>query len=249
MNKKIVFGLCLLMTFVLIGSALAITASIGNARMVLRADVGDVLDKYILVRNINNVSVDIVLTASGDLADDITIKDSNFTLEPGDEKNAYFTLKVTKPGMTESKINVQFTPTGQKNGGGLSSTIIVIANDTGSDNSDNTDNTDTTDNTDASTDTSDSSSSTATSTSVTGMISVGKDNKYLVPLIVTGVVALIFIVLLIIYYSRFKKKDEKEIEEQIREREKELKEIVAKENILKQRVVKTKPKKRVNRRG
>ena len=33
----------------------AITGSIGNARMVLRVNVGDTIEKYILVKNVNDI--------------------------------------------------------------------------------------------------------------------------------------------------------------------------------------------------
>ena len=126
----IVFCLIILMT----GATLAITASIGNARMVLRGDVGDSFEKSIRVINTNDVAVDVELSSGGDLEDYILIKDDGFRLEPGKDKKAYFTLGVEKSGTTESYINIQFTPVEGGNGVGLTSTIIVIAGD-GSDDS------------------------------------------------------------------------------------------------------------------
>jgi len=130
MKKKIVFVISFLVALILIINVLAITPSIGNARMILKATTGDILEKSILVKNTNDVAVNIILTASGDLQNSIIIKDSNFTLQPNEEKNAEFTIKVTKTGTTETKINVQFTPVGERNGAGLFSTIVVIANET-----------------------------------------------------------------------------------------------------------------------
>lgn len=116
-------------------TASAITATIGNSRMVLRLSPGELVEKSILVRNINNVSVEINLTATGDLADSVVLKNPSFFLAPGEEKNADFTIKATKQGMTETKVNVMFT---QAEGGGvvLSSNVIVISGnvtETGSD--------------------------------------------------------------------------------------------------------------------
>lgn len=105
----------------------AITGSIGNARMVLRVNTGDKIEKYVLVKNVNDVPVDIELIKSGDLADYIEIKDNNFTLAPGQDRKAYFTIDIIEPGTSESKINVKFSPKEVGNGVGLSSTIIVIA--------------------------------------------------------------------------------------------------------------------------
>ena len=113
-----------------VSSALAITASIGNARMILKANVGEKIEKYILVKNVNEYPVDIEIFASGDLTKDIEIIDNNFTLEAGEEKKANFIINVKKSGTTESQINVQFKPHNEedgKNGAGLSSTIIVSA--------------------------------------------------------------------------------------------------------------------------
>jgi len=118
----------ILLLFGFVGSVCAITGSIGNARMILRdVKTGDVIEKSILVKNVNEVPVDIELFASGDLADSIDIKDKSFRLGVGEEKKAYFTINVKKSGTTESKINVQFAPIDEGNGVGLSSTIIVIA--------------------------------------------------------------------------------------------------------------------------
>ena len=105
----------------------AITGSIGNARMVLRVNTGDKVEKYVLVKNVNEVPVNIELIKSGDLADYMAIKDNNFTLAPGQDRKVYFTIDINEPGTTESKINVKFSPEEKGNGVGLSSTIIVIA--------------------------------------------------------------------------------------------------------------------------
>lgn len=202
MNKKtLVIAIFLILTLILITNVLAITASIGNARMILRAETGDVIEKSIRVINNNDVAVNIILTASGDLQDSITIKDKNFTLEPSEEKNAFFTIKITKTGTTESKINVQFTPVDGKNGAGLSSTIVVIASGEGLNEDDNgaDNNSDETEN---------NSSSASTSTSITGKISVGEiDKKVLVAILSTGITLIAFIVLLVVYYTKVKKEN------------------------------------------
>lgn len=212
----------LLMTLMLIGSVLAITASIGNARMILDdAKTGDTIERSIAVKNTNDVAVKIKLFATGDLAEDIKIKDDNFTLNAGEEKKAFFTIKVKKAGETESKINVQFTPVDGKNGAGLSSTIIVVAS--GEDVNDGED-------TNADTNTGNSNDHTnSSSTGITGNV-IGKLDKNMIALGTTLIVALVFIVVLIIYYrpkKKIKNGDEK---------------------IEKEKVVKTKLKKKVKKR-
>ena len=110
-----------------IGTVLSLEARIGNARMVLRAETGDTLEKYIRVINSNEVAVDIELTASGDLEEDIEIQDDKFTLQPGEEKKAYFNINVRKEGTSESNIYIKFIPIEEGNGVGVISTIVVIA--------------------------------------------------------------------------------------------------------------------------
>lgn len=131
METKKVFVVGILLLVLSFSFASAITGSMGNARMILRVDQGDTIEKYILVKNVNNVSLDIELSAEGDLASYVNIKDKSFRLEPGSEKKAYFEITAAESGTTETKINVQFTPTNGENGVGLSSTVIVIAEKSG----------------------------------------------------------------------------------------------------------------------
>jgi|APSaa5957512622_1039677.scaffolds.fasta_scaffold54204_2 hypothetical protein len=130
--KSVFVGLfILILMFSVIGSVFAITGSIKNARMIIRVDQGDDINRYIQVNNVNDVSIEVELFASGDLEDYVEIKDDKFELQPGDSKKAYFTLEAKKAGTTETKINVKFAPVGGGNGVGLSSTVIVIAEDKG----------------------------------------------------------------------------------------------------------------------
>jgi len=124
--QKIFCSLILILIF-LISFSSAITGSIGNARMILRTSEGETIEKYVLVKNVNDVVVDIELFASGDLEKDIEIRDKTFSLEPGTEKRAYFDIEVNEAGTTETAMNVKFSPTDGGNGVGLMSTIIVIA--------------------------------------------------------------------------------------------------------------------------
>lgn len=128
MKVKSYLFLVVIFVVVLISSnfVIAITGSIGNARMVLSAEVGDTINKYVLVRNVNDVPVDINLSVSENLTKDFKLVEDSFTLQAGDEKKAYFTIEARKPGSYETQINVQFLPLeGNKSGVGLSSTVIL----------------------------------------------------------------------------------------------------------------------------
>ena len=111
----------------LVISVAAITGSIGNARMVLKAKTGDTVERTILVRNVNNVSVNVEMITGGDLMKDITIKNANFTLSAGEEIKVPFSIKIREVNTSESKINVKFLDPSGKGGVVLTSTIIVIA--------------------------------------------------------------------------------------------------------------------------
>lgn len=130
------FGIFLivLMMSLMIASISAITGSLGNARMVISKDengnpvkAGDTIEKYVLIKNVNEEEIKVGLRASGDLAKYIELKETEFMLAPGTDKKAYFTIKVPSNGTTESRIEVTFSSETQKNGVGLASTIIVIA--------------------------------------------------------------------------------------------------------------------------
>ena len=127
MESKKIIGVLLLVLFVSIGFVSAITGSIGNARMVLKATEGETIEKSIRVINVNNISVDIEMFPTGELKDNIDVKDKTFTLGPGEEKKAYFDINVAKAGTTETTMNIKFTPSDGGNGVVLVSTIIVTA--------------------------------------------------------------------------------------------------------------------------
>ncbi len=139
----------------------------------------------------------IELSASGDLADSINIKDKSFTLAPGKDKKAYFDIEVAKAGTTESQINVQFSPADGKNGVGLSSTVIVIAG--GSD-------TDTPDTGDCAGDTCDISGIDVTPGDNSDD-NPGMSKVLIVLLSTTGLVCLAFVVLIILAFTKKKKRE------------------------------------------
>lgn len=126
-RRSVIVGLLLILMIGFIGSVSALSANLGNARMILRVKTGDIIEKTVLVKNINNETIDIEADVTGDIAKDITIKNPKFTLLAGEEKNIEFTIKVREEGTFENKINVKFISEATKRGVGLSSTVIVIA--------------------------------------------------------------------------------------------------------------------------
>ena len=95
--------------------------------MILRLETGETIEKSIKVINTNNQTVIVNVSVSGDLQNNTEIKDKSFTLAPGEEKQARFTIYSDEDGTFDTNINVGFMPTEGKNGVGISSTVIVIA--------------------------------------------------------------------------------------------------------------------------
>jgi hypothetical protein len=194
MKREAAFVFCLFMAILLLGQAMALTGSIGNARMVLRLEQGQEIEKYILVKNVNDVPLTINLTATGDLADYIKIKDNNFKLDPGKEKKAYFTIKAALSKTTTTSINVAFTPE-EGSGVGLSSTIItLVENGTNSE----------TEETDPQEQENDETGTAGKV--ITGFFSGFKLDSVSISLVITGIMLVIFIILIIVYFKKANKK-------------------------------------------
>lgn len=128
MEKRIIISALFtsLILIAFIAHASAITGRLGNSRMVLRLDVGEEAERNLFIENVNDVPLEIELVASGDLAGNVEFEENSFTLQPGEEKKAYFTIKSFEPGTTETRINVMFKPP-QGSGVGLSANIVLIA--------------------------------------------------------------------------------------------------------------------------
>lgn len=178
----------------------ALTGSIGNARMILYPEVGffgTTIEKSITVRNVNNESVNISLQVSDELKDVIELIDDSFILQPGEEKDAAFLIKLRKAGDYEGNINVFFTSLeGGKTGVALSSTIIILADGESNDNSDNSDNTN------------DDTIIDSNGTGITGNV-VSDQNKIspvLIASLLTTLVLAVFLVWLIFMINKRKKK-------------------------------------------
>lgn len=124
--------LAIIFSYELVSGALTIT--LDNGKMVLSKNekgeplkTGDVIEKYITVRNVNEEKVSVEVSSSGDLGDYIEIMDKKFEMQPGEVKKIRFKIKIAKEGETESKINVKFYSPSEKKGVALSSVIVVIA--------------------------------------------------------------------------------------------------------------------------
>ena len=128
MKKRQLFTtiLAILILMSVVAQVSAITGRLGNSRMLLRLDVGEEVRRNLVIENVNDIPLTIEMVASGDLASNIRFEENEFILQPGEEKKAYFTIKATQPGSTDTQINVMFKPP-QGSGVGLLANIIVTA--------------------------------------------------------------------------------------------------------------------------
>jgi len=113
----------------------ALSGSIGNARAVLnyKLDAGDVIveDRAIKVSNVNDQSIDVELRVSESIKGIIELTDKQFSLAPGEEKEAAYRIKIKKAGNYDGTINVYFKPQDQGTGVVLASRLVIIVNGNG----------------------------------------------------------------------------------------------------------------------
>ena len=108
----------------------AITAKVGNSRMVLRYEAGDIQEKHIRVINDNNETITIEFIAQGNLSDSVVFAEPSFNLSAQEEKKAPFTITSDKPGAFTTKILVKFVPSeGEGNGIILPSTVVSVVSE------------------------------------------------------------------------------------------------------------------------
>lgn len=91
---------------------LAIRGEIGSGRVVIN-DVWEgekTIERTILIRNINDVPIDITLLPTEDIEDIIHLIDGEFTLEAGEERKARFDIVLDRPGEWDGRIHVYFKP-------------------------------------------------------------------------------------------------------------------------------------------
>jgi hypothetical protein len=200
MKRSLVFTFAILLLITSVALVSAVTGSMGNARMILYPDVNGitntVLDKTILVNNVNTVPLNITLVPDANASKFINVIDKSFILQPGESKKAQFEVKVRKVGSYIGQINVFFKPLNASQGGVvLSSTVIVYAaknsgyTDNGSDTTNNNNN----------------NNSNTNSTNIGGNTSTGLSK----PVIVFGISTIVLLLILLILLGIWSKKRNK----------------------------------------
>jgi hypothetical protein len=126
MNKKL-FILAVLL-FLLVPYANAITGSIGNAKAIVTVDLSEsnILERTVLVKNVNDFAINIKLEAVDDLETITKIIDSEFELGPNEEKKAAYKVTIPKEGTYNGNIVVFFNPPDGKGAGVVLQSNLVI---------------------------------------------------------------------------------------------------------------------------
>lgn len=106
-----------------------IVGRIGSPIMILRPEVqaGETktIEKSILVRNVNDIAVNITLTPDSGLEDIVEILDNEFILQPEEFKDAEFIITLNDQYTHNGRIIVSFTPP-EGPGIKLSSKITIL---------------------------------------------------------------------------------------------------------------------------
>lgn len=129
--------LLLVLLMLVIPTVYSLSISIGEAKVILRADVPDgqivTIDRSMRIKNPNDIPVMVNLEPSGGYKRIIELADNNFVLQPNETKRAYFKIVLRSGGRYEGKILVSFKPENSSSKEmpiGFSSTIVIVANGT-----------------------------------------------------------------------------------------------------------------------
>ncbi len=130
MNTKII-GLMVIF-LVSLPLVFSLRAALGSANAALTVDVfpdhPTIVNRYVTVINQNNESVKIELFPAEELVNITEMVDTNFTLLPGEARNASFRFVISQPDDYKGSIRVKFIPADRIGAGvGLDATYRIFA--------------------------------------------------------------------------------------------------------------------------
>jgi len=105
----------------------ALIYSIQPPRMVLRGAVGENIEGFVDVANPNNVTLYAKITSRGDIADMIQLNETDFALNPGENKRINFTFATDVPGNYTGELVFRLSSGEKGTGAALASQVIIIA--------------------------------------------------------------------------------------------------------------------------
>jgi len=86
-------------------------SNVGSSSLTISGFVGNIVNKTILVKNVNDVPVNINLTTQDS---GFIITDNNFVLQPNEEKQAKFSAQISQLGNIQKNIKVLFSADGKE---------------------------------------------------------------------------------------------------------------------------------------
>ncbi len=110
-----------------------LSASIGNAKAIVRVNLTEVptiLERSILVNNVNDIPVRVEIKPENSLQGIIQVEDKEFELQPDESLKARYKVVLTRPGTYQGKIFVAFAPadsTIKEQPMGLAANLAIIA--------------------------------------------------------------------------------------------------------------------------
>ncbi len=124
----------IIISIIILASAVnGLSASIGNAKAIVRVnltEVPTVLERSILVNNVNEIPVRVEIKPGSSLQGIIQVKDKEFELQPDESLKARYKVVLTKPGTYQGKIFVAFAPADssiKEQPMGLAASLAIIA--------------------------------------------------------------------------------------------------------------------------
>lgn len=123
----------LIMVFlVLLPGVFSLTGKLGSAKAIITVEVPSgepaVVERHMTVINDNNETIRIYMFPADGLTNITQIPENNFTLLPGESRNASYIFTISETGRYDGSIRVKFTPEDVKGPGvGLDGTFIVFA--------------------------------------------------------------------------------------------------------------------------
>lgn len=128
MNKKFLALFAFIFFFLaLTNSVLAISGSITPARIVLNDDIGKTFQRHILVKNTNDVPINVIISSD---ATNIKLAETSLTLQPDESRYVYFNVTIVNEGVEEKRINFRFSIQGSTS---ELSTIVTLTGVQGED--------------------------------------------------------------------------------------------------------------------
>jgi len=112
--------------FLYIASVFALSGSVSPTRININSGIGELIEKQLIIRNTNNISVDVDISYTGNLT--LNLSERKFSLNPLEEKIIKFTTKATNPGIKEGRIKVRFLPSAGGNGISISTIVNLNVN-------------------------------------------------------------------------------------------------------------------------